>query len=102
MTVSTTSLANLAGIVAVFDQSEGCPKGWTDFIEAAGRMIIGVGQGSIDRDGDQDVPLTLRWWREYGREETSRCGPTKCPAIATEYRAWATLMEKEQTFGSIA
>jgi len=78
--VSNGALTNLAGLVAAFDQSEGCPEGWTEFTEASGRMIIGVGQGSIDQIGDQDIPLTLRRWRDFGGEETHALRANEMPA----------------------
>lgn len=33
-----------SGAVAAFDR-EGCPDGWSPFVDAAGRVILGVGQG---------------------------------------------------------
>ena len=33
------------GTVAAFDLSDGCPDGWKPFDDAAGRFIIGAGQG---------------------------------------------------------
>ena len=33
------------GTVAAFDLSDGCPDGWKTFDPAAGRFIIGAGQG---------------------------------------------------------
>ncbi|MEM8775899.1 MAG: hypothetical protein AAGF53_12755 [Pseudomonadota bacterium] len=77
--IANTALTNLAGLVAAFDQSEGCPEGWTEFTEAAGRMIIGVGQGSIDQIGDQDIPLTLRRWRDFGGGETHALKANEMP-----------------------
>ncbi len=58
------------GAVIAFDLSGGCPVGWQEFYEVAGRTIIGVGQGSIDQIGDQDIPLTERRWRDFGGAET--------------------------------
>lgn len=68
--VSRSALGGLSGMVAAFDQSEGCPIGWSNFQLAAGRTIIGVGQGEIDQIGDQDIPLTERRWRDFGGEES--------------------------------
>lgn len=31
-----------SGAIVAFDRPNGCPKGWTDFAAAAGRMIVGV------------------------------------------------------------
>lgn len=79
-TVAQLALDNVAGMVAAFDQSEGCPDGWTEFVEAAGRTIIGVGQGEIDGIGDQDIPLTLRRWRDFGGTETHLLKIDEMPA----------------------
>lgn len=67
--VAGLALDGLNGLVAAFDRRTGCPAGWAPFEEANGRVILGVGQGSIDRIGDQDIPLTPRRWREFGGEE---------------------------------
>jgi len=77
--VSETALADLRGMVVAFDQSKGCPVGWSEFQEAAGRMIIGVGEGSIDRIGDQDIPLTERRWRDFGGAESHILTDTEMP-----------------------
>ena len=68
--VSQSAFSGLTGLIAAFDQRSGCPVGWEQFEAAAGRVIIGVGQGEIDRPGDQDIPLTVRRWRDFGGAET--------------------------------
>ena len=49
-----------SGIVAAFDGPSGCPGGWAEFEEAAGRTLIGVGKGQ---------GLSDRRYREQGGEE---------------------------------
>ena len=54
------------GAVVAFDM-QGCPRGWAEYFEAAGRMIIGVGRGSgltgrslRSKGGNETHELTLR------------------------------------------
>ena len=54
------------GAVMVFDLSSGCPDGWTEFADAAGRTIVGQGSGMVDENRQ---PLTGRKYREHGGEE---------------------------------
>lgn len=55
-----------SGTVVAFDLPNGCPDGWTEFADAAGRVIIGQGSGMVDENGQ---PLMSRKYREHGGEE---------------------------------
>lgn len=48
------------GAVLAFDRSAGCPQGWSTFEDAAGRSIVGVGEG---------IGLTARSYRSEGGRE---------------------------------
>jgi hypothetical protein len=50
-----------SGVVAAFDGPDGCPAGWSNFEDAAGRVLVGSGKG----DG-----LTERRYRDQGGAET--------------------------------
>ena len=56
-----------SGAVLAFDRASGCPNGWNPFDDAAGRVIVGVGQGSGTterpyraREGVEKLTLTER------------------------------------------
>ena len=49
-----------SGAIAAFDVASGCPNGWRDFAEGAGRVIVGSGNGP---------ELTSRPFRSFGGEE---------------------------------
>lgn len=55
-----------ANAVVAFDQN-GCPDGWVQFTDAAGRAIIGAGNGTPS--GGTPTPQTSRTYREHGGEE---------------------------------
>lgn len=52
--------------VIAFDSANGCPNGWTEFSDAAGRTIIGQGSGMVDENGKS---LSARKHRQHGGEE---------------------------------
>lgn len=56
----------LEGAVIAFDLAEGCPEGWSNFIEAESRTIIGAAFGGSSNSG-----LTQRPYREgdKGKED---------------------------------
>lgn len=62
-TLQPSSEDTLSGAVIAFDTPPRCPEGWTDFIEAHGRTIVGVGHGSGLTDRSFRVP--------FGEEEIS-------------------------------
>ena len=85
------------GIVA-FDISDGCPDGWKEFENAAGRTIIGIGTG----DG-----LTKRKYRKTGGEETQALTPRELAphrhdtllGTQPKYSIWSQGKKKEAVFG---
>ena len=58
------------GAVLAFDRSEGCPEGWAQFADAAGRSLVGVGKGQ---------GLSNRSYRSIGGEETHTLTVTEMP-----------------------
>ena len=52
---------HLAGAIVAFDLPTGCPDGWQEFVDAASRMIIGVGSRQIYRTqgGEEEHSLTV-------------------------------------------
>lgn len=54
------------GAVIAFDRSSGCPDGWSEFSDAAGRTIVGYGKGQYDANNSE---LTQRKYREDGGTE---------------------------------
>ena len=65
-----------SGTVIAFDLEEGCPMGWSKFTNAAGKVIIGVGEGFLKEtrviDGQEvrlDVVLEDHEYRAEGGEE---------------------------------
>jgi len=64
------------GAIIAFDQPEGCPEGWSPYLEAAGRMIIGTGKG----DG-----LSNRKYRETGGEEAHTLSINEMPSHNHQY-----------------
>ena len=59
------------GTVAAFDLSDGCPDGWKPFDAAAGRFIVGAGQGK---------GLEERLVRAVGGEEAHTLKVAELPA----------------------
>lgn len=72
-------LKSLSGAVVAFDLEAGCPIGWQSFDAAASRVIVGVGQGAIDRPGDTDLLLTNRNNRDFGGEEAVKLSLDQMP-----------------------
>lgn len=48
-----------SGAVIAFDLAKGCPAGWRSYPQLAGRMVIGVGRGSVDERGRFLTPREL-------------------------------------------
>ena len=71
---STAALPSSA--VVAFDLPNGCPDGWTEFADAAGRTIIGQGSGMDDGNGK---PLTGRKYRGHGGEEKVKLTVAEMP-----------------------
>lgn len=63
-------------VVVAFDDPLGCPEGWVEFTDAAGRMIIGQGGGNQDENGED---LTGRKYRAHGGEERVKLTTTEMP-----------------------
>ncbi|MCA8927794.1 MAG: hypothetical protein KDC18_06965 [Alphaproteobacteria bacterium] len=68
-----------SGAVLAFDRSSGCPTGWTEFKEAAGKVVIGVGSGILDIPQGDDQRLTKRIYREQGGAEQHTLTPDEMP-----------------------
>ena len=48
-----------SGAVVAFDLTGGCPNGWSEFSQGAGRFLVGVGRGNETREGEFLTPRTL-------------------------------------------
>lgn len=68
LTGATVSIPRNA--VMAFNEKE-CPKGWSEFKDAAGRVIVGVGAGA---------GLTARQFRELGGSEIHKLTADEMPA----------------------
>jgi hypothetical protein len=65
------------GAVVAFDKSEGCPSGWSSFLAAGGRTIIGAGPNSnLDENGRQ---LSVRQLGASGGEEKHKLSLDEMP-----------------------
>ena len=69
---STAALPS-SGAVIAFDRPGGCPTGWSDFKDAAGKVIIGVGEGSLKEK------LASRKYRAEGGEEKHKLTSLETP-----------------------
>lgn len=47
------------GAVVAFDLPDGCPDGWSDFGDGAGRVVIGTGSGYPYRSSAGEAEVTL-------------------------------------------
>lgn len=65
-----------AGAVIAFDRPGGCPTGWSEFTDAAGKVIIGVGEGSLKEK------LASRKYRAEGGEEKHKLTTLETPKHA--------------------
>lgn len=66
-----------AGAVVAFDLPDGCPAGWDEFGDVAGRTIVGAGSGMTDRNNQL---LSGRKYREHGGEEAHTLTIKEMPA----------------------
>lgn len=71
-----------AGAVMAFDL-EACPKGWTQFQDAAGRVIVGAGSGNRDQN---DKRLTDRAIGQTGGAETHKLTVKEIPSHTHTYK----------------
>ena len=72
--------------VVAFDLQGGCPTGWSEFTDAAGKVIIGVGEGSLKKKKDlngqviwQDLVLKDHKYRAEGGEEKHKLNTFETP-----------------------
>lgn len=76
-----------AGAVAAFDLVKGCPPGWSEFQQAAGRFVLGVGAGNEDENGEF---LSERALSDTGGEEEVTLTEAQIPrhrhAISSQHR----------------
>lgn len=85
-----TSLIPRDAVVA-FDRSGGCPPGWTNFVDAFGRVIIGAGDPSSSPfpNGSDNIALARKGFRETSGSETHKLTTGEMPshthAISTGY-----------------
>jgi hypothetical protein len=63
--------ASPVGAIVAFDRAEGCPEGWANWDQGAGRVIVGSGQGSN---------LSSRSFAEVGGTETHTLSVDEIPA----------------------
>ena len=65
--VSSVSIPE--GAIMAFDRPNGCPRGWSPFDDAGGRVIVGAGPGMIPGTQDRDRKIETKKYREHGGEE---------------------------------
>lgn len=80
---------SLSGSVFVFDKSTGCPTGWSEFQEGAGRTIIGVGQGQN---------LSRQQYRTLGGKEKHTLTINEIPQHSHQVRAATFANDAPQRF----
>lgn len=68
--------AALYGSVVAFQRKD-CPEGWRPYADAAGRVIVGTGEGNTDGLGR---PLAKRGLGDYGGEEQVQLSVAELPS----------------------
>lgn len=63
-----------SGSVIAFDIAAGCPPGWTSFVNAAGRVIVGAGQLPVSGND-----LSKRGFQEQGGSEFHNISVAELP-----------------------
>lgn len=78
-----------SGAIVAFDLRGGCPTGWSEFTDAAGKVIIGVGEGALKEKKEingRPVWLELRLedhkYRDEGGEEKHKLTTLETPIHA--------------------
>ena len=78
-----------SGAIVAFDLRAGCPTGWSEFTDAAGKVIIGVGEGTLKEKKEINeqvvlVELILEYhqYREEGGEEKHKLTTLETPIHA--------------------
>ncbi|MCR9214842.1 MAG: hypothetical protein NXI13_14085 [Proteobacteria bacterium] len=81
-TVVTTSISD--GAIVAFGNTKNCPDGWTEFDQANGRMIVGAGNGSGNKDGNGKA-LSSYTPNQTGGQETTTLTASNLPAHSHRY-----------------